>query len=149
MRFVDAFDVFCKGISALTILENLLAGLLVDFKDLICTQRSKHTMHSIIQFILTTYKGQYYSLGMCLIFQNLPCTASLFIQSAGSVLIQETQVFIIILKLLEFKKKHACFLYTCVYVLVKAYVKYSTRVCGLEAIPRVLYFTYSTSKAVL
>jgi len=32
----------------LTILETLLAGLLVDFKDLTNTQRSKHTMHSIV-----------------------------------------------------------------------------------------------------
>jgi len=33
---------------SLTILENLLAGLLMDFRDLINTQRSKHTMHNIV-----------------------------------------------------------------------------------------------------
>ena len=51
VRFVDAYEVFCQGISAsrsLTSLENLLAGLLVDFKDLINTQKSKHIMHSIV-----------------------------------------------------------------------------------------------------
>ena len=55
VRFADAFEVFCWGISAsksLTILENLLAGLLVDFKDLISTQRSKHT----IQHLLWNYE---------------------------------------------------------------------------------------------
>ena len=48
---LTAFEVFRKGItdsSSLTILENLLAGFLEDFKDLISTQKSKHTMHSIV-----------------------------------------------------------------------------------------------------
>ena len=34
--------------SLLSNLENLLAGLLVDFKDLISSLRSKHTVHSIV-----------------------------------------------------------------------------------------------------
>ena len=62
--------------NALTLIENLLSDLLVDFKDLINTQRSKHSTHAKVWYILWKKKLHAFLYCVSLSFHNITYTIS-------------------------------------------------------------------------